>query len=146
MFVATVATNSLFMLSVGHWKKGPCNKVICVHVFSLTLGAIMHYSLNMRTWAFLSSKTSQQPYLREGPVESRLSHRLSIGTAILEYTSLYLNTHRWQDQPEPADIPGDPQSELPPLILLTTMKRKLLQLFILGVLMTLQRTEVKQQI
>lgn len=110
-----------------------------MHAFSFTLASIMHYSLNTR--AFLLSKTMQQPYLRDETVELRLSRRLS---APLYWNPLLFSpVHTWEDQPQLADRSGHPQGAVSPLILPTTVERKLLECFILGVLMRLSENRSK---
>ena len=113
--------------------------MIPTHAFSFTLASIMHCSLNAR--AFLLSKTMQQPYLRDETAELRFSRRLS---APLYWNPLLFSpVHTWEDQPQLADISGHPQGEVSPLILPTTVERKLLECFILGVLTKLSEHRSK---
>ena len=75
-------------------------------------------------------------------MELRLSHGLSV--PLYWNTLLFTPVRTWEDQPQLADISGHRQGQVSPLILPTTVERKLLELFILGVLTKLQRAEGKQ--
>ena len=142
--------------------------MIPTHAFSFTLASIMHCSLNAR--AFLLSKTMQQPYLRDETAELRFSRRLSallywnpllfspvhvrdetvelrlsrrLSAPLYWNPLLFSPVHTWEDQPPLADISGHPQGEVSPLILPTTVERKLLECFILGVLTKLSEHRSK---
>lgn len=124
--------------------------MICVHVFLLTLGSIMQYSPNTRAWTILprtAHKTTWQSYLRERPVESRASHRACLlAPPYWNIPLSTLNTHRWQDWRTSRHTrwPTHRTAErAAPPMLPTSLQRKLLQLFIPGVLMKLQRNKGK---